>query len=109
MKDIKVGEYIRSIHGEIAMVSTVLDNRVVTYPYGNIYYEEMIKKHSKNPIDLIEEGDVIEYYISGVVRVGKVKKYNEGLGIGFYKLEQIGIKKILTCEQFEDNCYEVCD
>lgn len=109
MEDIKVGDYIRSIHGEIAMVSTVLDNRIVTYPYGNIYYRNTIAKHSRSLIDLIEEGDVVEYYISGVVRIGKVKKYNEGLGIGFYKLEQIGIKKILTCEQFENDCYEVGD
>ena len=117
MENIKIGDYIRSIHGEIAMVSTVLDNRVVTYPYGNIYFRKAIKKHSENLIDLVEVGDVVnkcevvtfyDYDEDGndIYRLGILCDYEENT---VFLLGEIKIETILTKEQYENNCYKVDD
>lgn len=71
----------------------------------------MIKdiKHSKNIIDLIEEGD----YVNGLeVYKGKVASGKEKLLVGNHivngmALEAVNIKSILTKEQYNQNCYRL--
>lgn len=76
---------------------------------------ENILKHSKNPKDLIEEGDILRYRINNLssIKIGEVKKYKDArsfkeyLGVEGFNLEQIEILKIATKEQIKSIEYEV--
>ena len=123
---IEVGEYIRTKRGYITKILKCLGKDIgyknmqhydVDHwtPYqGFIIYEEDIKAHSKNIIDLIEVGD----YVNGI-RINKkfaIKtnpvtnhKYLE-YNYGFENiLNDFEIKTMLTHEQYEQNCYKVGD
>ena len=109
---IEVGEYIRTIDGTIAKIED--DEFDLRYGcFGSIqpfyrYFKnkeqitESIVKHSKNIIDLIEEGD----YVNGekVDLVGKDMILAWKGEIAFSKSE---IKSIVTKEQFESVKYKV--
>ena len=116
MKEIKVGEYVRTDNGEI--------HKVIDIEKGSIkiksQYKEWIGlccivKHSKQLIDLIEKDD----YVNG----SKVLAIMEDMETGElhlemtsnYTNEEIGdctiydkdIKIILTKENYMANCYKV--
>ena len=116
MKEIKVGEYVRTDNGEI--------HKVIDIEKGSIkiksQYKEWIGlccivKHSKQLIDLIEKDD----YVNG----SKVLAIMEDMETGElhlemtsnYTNEEIGdctiydkdIKIILTKESYMANCYKV--
>lgn len=122
-KEIEVGEYVRTKDGIIDEVIIQYNGKCnnlncsekhISCKY-NYYNEKDIAKHRKQPIDLIEEGDLIIYRLRGLKHQGKgfVRIYKdarsgkENLGIDNYSLEQIEIIKILTHEQIEQNCYKV--
>jgi hypothetical protein len=77
--------------------------------------KENILKHSKNIIDLIEEGDILRYRLNNLssIKIGEVRKYKDArsfeeyLGVEGFNLEQIEILKIVTKEQFKSIEYEV--
>ena len=127
---VKVGEFIRTIHGEIRKISKIippeamgndetelyeLDKKCLGYKYtdnkklGEFSHTERaeIKKHSKNIIDLIEVGDIVEVFdvlhndIIIVWHEEVLKALKEDIEIG------IGIKSILTHEQYNSIKYEV--
>lgn len=123
MSDIEVGEYIRTKGGYIGKVEHItkgykfktttghiatgqerylLDNRKsISKPY--------VTKHSKNILDLIEKGDIVNNE--------RVKRIHKGIGQQYIVLEGRNIfsedykdiETILTHEQYEQNCYKVGD
>ena len=133
-KEIEVGEYVRTDKGEIAKVTSVAKETLgetlganeyrsigfcntEPYVYGNIV------KHSKQLINLIEVGDLVNGY-----RVLDIKKIVEDIeafktiyskeeisicvfineaGAYYIDIRDTDIKTILTKEQYLANCYKV--
>ena len=73
------------------------------------YSTDKIVKHNKNIKELLEVGDIVEYTVGNMknVYISTIKKYGKGVGIDHYSLEQINIKKILTKQQYELNCFRL--
>ena len=127
---IEVGDFVRTKQGKIAKLIEVSKNNY--YWFDNWIYKESgiphqgfriedterigIVKHSKNIIDLLEEGDIVNGF--------SISKFdnedgNEFLAIPIYNDAQLGcieevrpiatikIKAILTHEQYMQNCYTV--
>lgn len=129
---IEVNEYVRTDKGEIAKVTSVAKETLgetlgideyrdigfcntEPYVYGNIV------KHSKQLIDLIEVGDIVnKELVIGIIDItndkeeiiGKklITQYRSaqftGLDIKHY-IYANDIKTILTKEQYMANCYKV--
>ena len=108
MKDIKIGEYVRTRNGYIIKV----DEKTVIFDMGykeqyvdmetTIYgftWEEEIVKHSKQLIDLIEPGDLVRIFVeenvdeNGTTEDTCVYEVTTTQVKDFYgnKLEEIGI------------------
>ena len=120
---IEVGEYVRTKNKGIKKIDTIFENRTVNrYGYeigsewdGKLYSTietSDIVKHSKNIIDLIEEGDYVNgYYCRYITDINTGAKYlcNYDLNeMRWIPLENIDIwDNILTKEQYEANCYKV--
>lgn len=116
MAEIGVGEYVRTTDGKIGKI----------VKYENFEYhikidkdeiwkcaKDYIVKHSKQPIDLIEVGDVIKYKIENVPL--ETRGYLEGItNISDKEMLQnirndkdYKVLEILTKEQYLTNCYKV--
>lgn len=120
MEEIKINDYVRTIKGtigkiiEIAVgIKDVKDTLYFTEKYEYYHYND-IAKHSKNIKDLIETGDIVIYRVNNLFTdIEIVKEYTDArtlkteLRIGLYSLEQVDIKKILTKERFENECFKV--
>lgn len=123
MEKIEVGEYVRTKDGRIAQIKSI-DYEAGIYRFDRIIYindfrmkedvlynNEMFKKvivnHSKQLIDLIEVGDIVEIR-TGLHSSFKYFVENEdNLLLLEEKVKQFwNIKTILTKEQFEANCYK---
>ena len=121
--DIEVGEYVRTINGEIGIFdrySSRKENSLYKSPFNCFIKiknrktplqccEDYIAKHSKQLIDLIEVGD----YVNGmeVLDIHKPRDLWEPIEIrvdsrytNFILAEDI--KTILTKEQYMANCYK---
>ena len=99
--NIEKGDYVRTKDGFIEKVRKVVCKN---YPIkglagsiicddeiGTIIEQEKILKHSKNIIDLIEEGD----YVNGMlVRKGKVASGEEKLLIGNYIIHGMALEVV---------------
>lgn len=117
MKDIEVGEYVRTKTGEIHKIKTV-ETRYIEFEDGfgvPVELKEYIKKHTKNIIDLIEVTDIIKYRINNISTTLETKGYIEGI-VDISDKEMLQrikndknyeILEILTHEQFEQNSYKV--
>lgn len=120
MEEIEVGEYVRTKRGEICKVlginpelkngrvysykSYILDNRK-----GSLT-KTYILKHSKNIIELIEEGDIIVVYLPIKKLEMKVivdKYFCDSLILKGIKGKTIILKSIITKEQFESDKYRI--
>lgn len=128
---IEVGEYIRTKNGSIGKV-----NKIEQMSTGENYYvilndkgeidvlEQGIKAHSKNIIDLIEVGDIVNgcrvmsvLYLKGKKenRVANFKLIDGQTYTGEIDYEgkkrefSLVVKTILTHEQYEQNCYKAGD
>nr|DAV70032.1 MAG TPA: hypothetical protein [Caudoviricetes sp.] len=120
---IEVGEYVKTKEGRIAQIKSI-DYEAGIYRFDRIIYindfrmkedvlynNEMFKKvivnHSKQLIDLIEVGDIVEIR-TGLHSSFKYFVENEdNLLLLEEKVKQFwNIKTILTKEQFEANCYK---
>ena len=117
MRDIKIGEYIRTKYGiakfidyEIERLGIIVVNKKIAYDhideYKNVITPKEILKHSFNIIDLIEEGD----YVNG-------KKVLDNVSNAFLEVSSSNlgnnriflrmVKSIVTKEQFKSMEYEV--
>lgn len=125
---IEVGEYVRyngiitKAIDKVGLYSFELDNGTF-YDPRDITYEGI--KHSKNIIDLIEIGDIVECFVGKGLEGEDTTKYEvsaiEVTDMNGNKLNEIGIcgeegtefmpfenvRTILTKELFEANCYKV--
>lgn len=115
--DIEVNEYVRTKDGYIAKCIEIdtdfsvcgFDN-TIRKNYGDkfdfLYLEDIAKcvaKHSKQLIDLIEVGDIVEIR-TGLYSSFKYLVENED---NLLPLEDWYIETILTKEQYLANCYKV--
>ena len=122
--DIKVGDYVR-IDNDFRIIALGI-GKVIRTNQDTIYVKmnfempfsfkiEDITKHSKNIIDLIEVGDIVEYQVNSLskLKVGRVKSYRDArsnkeyLGVEGFDITKIYIKSILTHEQYNANCYKI--
>ena len=123
MSEIEVGDYVR-INNDFRLIALGI-GKVIRINQDTIYVRmnldlpislktENITKHSKNIIDLIEPGDIVNnHYVKAVYLDGAVKYIkldnayspeNHFTGVRTYEDD---IETILTHEQYEQNCYKV--
>lgn len=118
MKEIKVNEYVRTENGIIDKVDSLcgmIENTVYLKQQSLWFNMDYIVNHSKQPIDLIENADILKIKISEewvekqdtikFVVVGQtytITEIKSCLEDGLFEIIQI-----LTHEQFESNCYKV--
>lgn len=121
MEEIKVGEYIKTYNGLIGKIVQITDSgnyAIRIYNGAEYVVRAVIVKHSKNIIDLIEVGDIVEWKFkdSSFICINEVIQRPEtGNTLGVYAeeddclipLEYIDILKILTKEQFEENSFRI--
>lgn len=121
--DIEVNEYVRTKDGEIHKVIEIKENRYITnfddyfyYRYDNNMggFKSNIAKHSKQLIDLIEVGDIINgYKVINAINNKESYPSEKCVDIDSSKdssectLWEEDIKTILTKEQYMANCYKV--
>ena len=109
MSEIEVGDYVRTKNGVIDKVESYSINCCVWHCENGMCIDECncigthledIVNHSKQPIDLIEEGD----YVNGELITDKWVTRISSIRSNFSEED---IKTILTKEQMEANCYKV--
>ena len=127
MSEIKVKEYVRTDSGLIGEVNCIelagkgtryagefITDTIIQFDDGRVYErrvrEKNITKHSKNLIDLIEEGDIVNNSL--IVYKGRTASGKEKMLVGNHiihgmSLRITDVKTILTHEQYERNCYKV--
>lgn len=126
MEEIKIGEYVRTKDGRIAQIKSIdyeagiyrFDRTIYINDFGmkedvlynNEMFKKLIVKHSKQLIDLIEVGDVVNGM--EVLDIYKPRDLWEPIEIrvdsrytNFILAEDI--KTILTKESYMANCYKV--
>lgn len=122
MDKIEIGEYVRTSDGIIGKLIKIerddIDTSLKWYVFNDGKNERYINKpyivkHSKNLIDLIEYGDIVEYiddlednneYIKSFIVTKtelQLKAFKE------YLKSYCKIISILTKQQYEQNCYVV--
>ena len=112
---IEVGEYMRFNNGEIGKVIDIKENpsRIVYSECGEIGLISDIVKHSKQLIDLIEVGDIVNGYRvenvinDGLCPSGKCIDIDSSKDSSECTLWEDDIQTILTKESYMANCYKV--
>lgn len=117
MKDIEVGEYVRTKEGEIHKVIKIIEDDGDWDYYcceNNAGYFAMdIANHSKQLIDLIEVGDFVNGYRVISVDYDVTNDTTECIELDLnsnYQYNFISIRQIqtiLTKESYMANCYKV--
>ena len=127
MEEIEVKEYVRTNNGLIGKVNKIemagsgcrfggefLTDTIIQFNDGKIYERRVkskqVLKHSKNIIDLIEVGDIVNGYLvidKYLLNGEKVVLKTEGNYTNVKCLCNGDIKTILTKEQIENNCYRI--
>ena len=97
--EIEVGEYIRDIEGKIYKADNIF------LKHANI----VVKTHSKNLIDLIEVGDMVNKEKVNRIYKSEHQQYIVLETRNIFKRDSKDIKTILTHEQYEQNCYKVVE
>lgn len=125
MNKIEVGEYVRTKKGRIDKVERFSESLCVWCCENGMYIDECncigihledIVKHSKQPIDLIEDKDIVEIELSEEFVEKKDKKKLIQIG-DIYTKETLQkdidngiitrILTILSYNRYMANCYEV--
>lgn len=107
--DIKVGEYVRDNVGYILYI----DNDFILENIKRFIKGTAIAKHSKNLINLIEAGDIVngrlvlqvDYKKQNVCLLIPLTDTKANTNIMWYGYEDI--RTILTHEQYNQNCFKV--
>lgn len=103
MEKFEIGEYVRTKKGKIGKVLSIDEDPEwieTTLDKGNVIHISEFKKHSKQLIDLIEEGD----YVNGELITDKWDTRISSIRSNFSEED---IKTILTKESYMANCYKV--
>lgn len=108
MGEIQIGEYVRTKKGTFDIVTESKANIGVVRCKRTKYWREDITKHSKNIIDLLEIGDFVNgsYIFETGNAINGEKWVHTAMGRILYNNE-LEKAKILTKEQYKNNCYEV--
>ena len=115
--NLEEGKYVRTSLGEIGTITSIVNRGFDEFGEYGIYNIEpnllgKVVKASHNIIDLIEEHDIVETKLDGIVEIFKDNQENlyyelaEHTPSTIYLYED-DIVKFLTHEQFENNCYKV--
>lgn len=122
---IEVGEYGRTNYGKIMKFAwleysngkrdgskvILINEDTLSNDFYYFSIGESIVKHSKQLIDLIEVGDIVEdeynKYEVAFVKDDKIYCNDYNLDDSLITLREQDIKAILAREQFEANCYKV--
>ena len=116
MKEIEVGDYVRTENGIIDKVDALygmIENTVYLKQQSLWFNADYIANHSKQLIDLIEVGDFVNGYRVISVDYDVTNDTTECIELDLnsnYQYNFISIRQIqtiLTKEQFEANCYKV--
>lgn len=127
--EIEVGEYVRTKNDGIQKITKIKydeEYKENYYSFGKFFgtFENEILNHSKNLIDLIEVGDILEIgnekyeiiYDESYEKLGILMPSRKQLAVRHCSIEYIfsknGIEKfknitILTKEQYNQNCYRL--
>ena len=128
MEEIEVGEYVRANNGLLGRVNKIelkgsgiryagelIADTIIQFNDGKVYERRVkdkdIVNHSKNIIDLLQEGDFANGY--KIIRINYIDKWiviqniNEFSENGKKVLLENEIKTILTKELYQANCYTV--
>lgn len=112
--DIEIGEYIRTVFGDIGKVYDKLELlEPTTYFFlgiDNLKYsaeDYLIVKHSNKIIDLIYEGDYVNNDIVDDVRFDDLMEATRIHFKSGYFLDEQFIKRIVTKEKLEEVAYKV--
>ena len=118
--EIEVGDYVR-INNDFRIIALGI-GKIIKINQDTIYVKmnfelpfafklENIAKHSKNLIDLVEDGDYVNgykiiaiNYKENYITIQNINEFGEN---GIKVLQEDEIKTILTKEQMEANCYTV--
>lgn len=108
--EVGVGEYVRTKNRKIRKVKDTVAQYYITdrlnITDNNQFVKEDIVKHSKNIIDLIEVGDIVNNgYIYEIGNTEDGHKWVHNLN-GLLLFEE-DIETILTHKQYNANCYKV--
>ena len=108
MKETKIGEYVRTKNGIIAKL---IDVDPPMYELSNekvIGFLEDITKRSKNIVDLIKPGEIIETDYGEGWFCTKIdeKSFLFDDGEEILEIQNEQLKSILTDEQYTNNCYK---
>lgn len=114
MEKLEVGEYVRTKDGKIVKIIG-MDEILISYeteenPGYNDLYGEDILKHSKDIIDLIQVGDIIEVHFPVRNKIRKIyvdEYFENSMVLNGITSKNLILKTILTKEMFEANCYKV--
>ena len=104
---IEVGEFVRTKKGIIFLATESFINNNKNVPSKYLHLVDETVKHSKNIIDLIEEGDIVE--LVDVLSKEVIYIWDEEMLKAVKQDIEEGqtLKSILTHEQFNQNKYEV--
>ena len=117
--DIKVGEYVRTRAGHFCKITRIDENGLIYWNkiqcgWSMEQLKDIVVKHSKQLIDLIEVGDYVNgREVKHIAMFEGFPDYPELIFVDETHLipddtcENDEIQKILTKEQFEANCYKV--
>lgn len=116
--DIEVNEYVRTNSGLIFKVNEITyDEEYKDYLYKESFllvdWKENIVKHSKQLIDLIEVGDIVNgYRVKNIINEGpcpsgKCVDIDSSKDSSECTLWEEDIQTILTKESYMANCYKV--
>ena len=113
---IEVNEYVRFNNGEIGKVIDIKENpsRIVYSEYGEIGLISDIVRHSKQLIDLIGCGDIVNRHLI-IDKYEDVDEYGNDFWCLIIEddsllnktIREEDIKTILTKESYMANCYKV--
>lgn len=107
MSGIEVGEFVRTDEGIIFIYDSDFANDLEMQD-ASFYNNGEILNHSKNIIDLIEVGDILEAEVDEMYFKAELDKQDVST-----KLNNLGNKikiiSILTKEQYNQNCYRLED
>lgn len=107
---IEVGEYVRTKNGKI---DKIINNNCYMPQYieceKSLLYKEDIVNHSKDLVDLIEEGDFVNGYPAKRIANFNNELCNFDLNtMEWTPLKDIDVYyNILTKEQYMQNCYKI--
>lgn len=98
---IEPNEYIRTEKGHISKNLTPIP----WIAKDTTIDGDLVAKHSKNLLDLIEVGDIVEVLVNK--RTNEILRYTLDTESDLYLLRKDAIKTILTHEQYAQNCYRM--